>query len=266
MTHKGNGWNQAKSLIVKAHIVLRTFGFDAIVLFRAVTGLPAYVRDAWKYARTPGVALFPLRLSSLRPCLADRFESAGVASGHYFHQDLWAARKIFQARPLRHVDIGSRVDGFVAHVLTFMPVEVVDVRPLTSKVDGLRFVQEDATTLRRYKDDSVESLSSLHAVEHFGLGRYGDPVNPDACLQAMRSLARVVQPGGRLYFSVPVGAQRLEFNSQRVFSPRTILNQFASLRLVSFSAVDDGGSLHVDADPDQFQTARYACGLFEFTK
>jgi hypothetical protein len=164
------------------------------------------------------------------------------------------------------VDVGSRLDGFVAHVLTFMPVEVIDVRPLRSDVEGLSFVQSDATTLSRYADDSVESLSSLHAVEHFGLGRYGDPVDPTACIEAMRTLARIIRPGGRLYFSVPIGVERVEFNSQRVFSPRSVLREFARLRLVSFSAVDDSGSLHVETDPAQYEAARYACGLFEFTK
>ncbi|HWF86113.1 MAG TPA: hypothetical protein VG222_14745 [Vicinamibacterales bacterium] len=53
--------------------------------------------------------------------------------GHYFHQDLWVAKRIYAARPAAHVDIGSRIDGFVAHLLTFMPVTVIDVRPLDSK-------------------------------------------------------------------------------------------------------------------------------------
>lgn len=260
------GRSRLGSALRHVHIGLRTFGLDLVTLTRAVRGLPAFLRDARAYRDSPHAARLPLRLRSLWPNLVDRYECAGTASGHYFHQDLWAARRIHQARPVRHVDVGSRVDGFVAHLLTFMPVEVVDVRPLVSRLQGLSFVQEDATSLARFADRSLASISSLHAVEHFGLGRYGDPVDPSACFKAMANLARVLQPGGRLYFSVPIGVERVEFNSHRIFSPATILREFAGLRLVSFAAVDDAGDLHLDAEPARFEGARYACGLFEFTR
>jgi hypothetical protein len=164
------------------------------------------------------------------------------------------------------VDVGSRVDGFVAHLLVFMPVEVVDIRPLEPGVDGLTFVRGNGESLDSLAPDSVESISSLHAIEHFGLGRYGDPVNPAACFTAMTSLARVLQPGGRLYVGVPIGRERVEFNAQRVFAPTTILDGFRDLELLSFSAVDDDGNMRADVVPTDFAEARYSCGLFEFTK
>jgi hypothetical protein len=161
--------------------------------------------------------------------------------------------------------VGSRVDGFVAHLLVFMPVEVVDIRPL-SDVDGLTFLRGSGESLDSFAADSVESISSLHAIEHFGLGRYGDPVNPGACFAAMTTLARVLRPGGRLYVGVPIGRERVEFNAQRVFAPATILDGFRVLELLSFSAVDDDGNMRADVDPMEFSDARYSCGLFEFTK
>jgi SAM-dependent methyltransferase len=165
--------------------------------------------------------------------------------------------------------VGSRIDGFITHLLVFMPVTVVDIRPLSSRVPGLTFIQEDATTLASIPTSSVESLSSLNAVEHFGLGRYGDPVDPNACFKAMAALARVLKPGGRLYFSVPIGRERLEFNAQRVFSPRTIWYVFErewGLNTISFAAVDDKGEFHEEATPEDFVHAEYSLGLWEFTK
>jgi hypothetical protein len=237
----------------------------APTFLRAVRGMPAFVRDATVYWRSHDGGKFPLRVASLLPALADRYDSAG-ATGHYFHQDLWAASRIHARRPSDHVDIGSRIDGFVAHLLVFMPVTVVDIRPLKSDIARLSFIQDDATSLRSFADDSVDSLSSLHAVEHFGLGRYGDPVDPGASFRMMRGLARVLKPGGRLYFSVPVGRERLEFNAHRVFSPHTVIDAVAPLRLVSFAAVDDAGNLRDPSSPAAFETANYACGLYEFTK
>jgi len=200
------------------------------------------------------------------PILVDYDAAAGVASGHYFHQDLWAARLIHGRRPPRHVDIGSRVDGFVAHLLTFMPVTVLDVRPLESDVDGLSFEQGDITRLDRFGDDSIGSLSSLHAVEHVGLGRYGDTIDPDGWRKAVAELTRVLQPGGRLYFSVPIGRERVRFNADRFFHASRIVGAFSSLRLVSHAAVDDAGRLVENPPLGAFDHAEDACGLFEFTK
>jgi SAM-dependent methyltransferase len=250
----------------RAVVGFQTFGVDPVRTLRGLKNIPRFLRDLAAYRRTAAAGPFPLRLSSLFPVLADYDDAAGDTRGHYFHQDLWAARKVFAARPAEHVDVGSRIDGFVAHLLTFMPVTVLDIRALESNVEGLTFVQADATDLARFSDASVASISSLHAIEHFGLGRYGDPVDGDACFRAMRSLARVLAPGGRLYFSVPVGRERVAFNAHRIFAPATILSTFAGLELVSFAAVDDRGELRAGLAPDDVAGAEFACGLFEFTR
>jgi hypothetical protein len=142
----------------------------------------------------------------------------------------------------------------------------VDIRPCTSRIRGLNFIQDDATQLRTIESNSVESLSTLHAAEHFGLGRYRDPIDPMACFHFMSSLERVLLPGGRLYFSVPIGREKVQFNAQRIFSIETVLASFPRLQLVSFSYVGDEGDLHEDVGPDEVPDSRYACGLFEFTK
>lgn len=245
--------------------LLQTFGIDVATFVRAVRGLPAFIRDFFVYRRQEA-GPFPLRVRNVNPILNDREAEAGVASGQYFHQDLWAARKIYTARPALHVDVGSRIDGFIAHLLVFMPVTVVDVRPLTSDVQGLTFLQEDATSLSSFDSDSVESLSCLHAVEHFGLGRYADPVDPMAPFHAMQALERVLVPGGHLYFSVPLGAERLEFNAHRVFATESVLSAFSGLDLASFSVVDGSGRFLGRVAPDELSAGFSGCGLFEFTK
>jgi SAM-dependent methyltransferase len=209
---------------------------------------------------------FAISARNVHPILSDFDARAGQARGHYFFQDLWAAQKIFQRRPTLHLDVGSRIDGFIAHLLTFMSVTILDVRPLESNVAGLTFVQGDATSLRGFGDGSVDSLSSLHAIEHFGLGRYGDPIDPDGWHKALLSLQRVLRVGGRLYVAVPAGRERLCFNAHRIFSPRRIIDTLADLKLVSFSGVDDDGAFLKSPTFDDLEACVYGCGLFEFTK
>jgi hypothetical protein len=245
---------------------LRLFGFNYRGFFTFFTELPYYVKTIMQYARLNKGDRFPLKIKNFRPILTDRGDKAGIAEGHYFHQDIWAAKKIFQKNPNKHIDIGSRIDGFISHLLSFRTVEVVDIRPITSDVEGLGFIQADATAMSGFDDDSIVSISSLHAVEHFGLGRYGDDVNPEACFLAMKSLQRVLAHGGVLYFSLPIGIERVEFNSQRVFNPLTILEAFNELKLLSFSAVNDEGEFIRNANVEDYINSDKACGLFEFTK
>jgi SAM-dependent methyltransferase len=241
-------------------------GFDLRTGLVNASNLPRFIRTLAQYRAEGSAGPFPVCATNLQPMLQDFDADAGGASGHYFFQDLWAARKIFARQPASHIDIGSRIDGFVAHLLTFMPVTVIDVRPLTSNVPGLRFMHADATSLEGFADGSIDSLSSLHAIEHFGLGRYGDPIDPDGWRKAMLSLQRVLRPGGRLYLSVPVGRECLCFNAHRIFAPQRVLDTLAGLKLVCFAGVDDSGQLQDGIAPGQLATADYGCGIFEFTK
>lgn len=241
-------------------------GFQPQILVRSLLGIPHFLRDALRYNKLNRSAGFKISVKDLFPILTDRRASAGQAGGHYFHQDLWAAKKIFRDRPVQHFDIGSRIDGFIAHLLVFLPVTIIDIRPLQSELAGVTFFQDDATDLARIESDSLDSLSSLHVAEHFGLGRYSDPIDPESCFQFMNALQRVLSPGGRLYFSVPVGRERVEFNAHRVFAPKTILERFPMLQLISFSYVGDDGKLYEDTDPLSLPQSELACGLFEFSK
>lgn len=241
-----------------------TFGFDPITAANSVAGLPRYVRSALAYRRIQPGASFSFQLKHLNPRPADYRRPAGRVDRHYFYQDLWAARKVYESKPACHIDIGSRLDGFVAHVLSFMPITVVDIRPFEKPVPGLTFIQDDATRLTRFADSSIVSISSLHAIEHFGLGRYGDPINPDAPMEALRNLQRVLAPGGRLYLGLPIGIERLEHNAHRVFDPATVVQALQGLQLQTFSVINDNGVFESPGSLQECRKLWYGCGLFEF--
>lgn len=245
---------------------LAIFGINLRTTKAAIQALPRYLRDGRKFKAAVKASGADIPMGRAYPVLLDYKDSAGSARGHYFHMDLWAARKIFRATPTHHVDVGSRIDGFVAHLLTFRDVEVVDIRPLSSNITGLRFVQADATTLSSIADGSWGSISTLHAAEHFGLGRYGDPIDPLGYYKFIKALTRVLAPAGRLYFAAPIGRERVEFNAHRIFDPLRLIRDFEPLELVSFSAVNDDGTFTESAEPMDYRTADQACGLYEFTK
>ena len=101
---------------------------------------------------------------------------------------------------------------------------MVDLRPLPVTMDTLNFKAGSILSLP-FADASAPSVSSLCVVEHIGLGRYGDPLDPQGTVKAVAELKRIVQPGGDLYISVPVDdVNRIYFNAHRAFC-ETYLNE-----------------------------------------
>jgi hypothetical protein len=99
-------------------------------------------------------------------------------------------------------------------------------------------------------DPYTESLSCLHTLEHFGLGRYGDPVDYFGYLRGFENLARMVAPDGLFYLSVPISRrQRIEFDAHRLFGVPHVLEMVEPLFDVDRAAiVNDAEDLVRDVD------------------
>lgn len=257
-----------KVLLIRLDFLCSAVLFSPIAVLKKWVGFPLFLKNLLSYrAMLPAGARFPLLWSSVTPILGERFESAGAGlKGHYFLQDLHVAQQIAESKPSHHVDVGSRVDGFVAHLLVFFKVTYVDIRPMPIEIKNLNFKRGLITQLP-FADGEVQSLSSLHVLEHIGLGRYGDPVDPEGYLLAARELQRVVAPGGNLFLSVPVGKEKLYYDAHRVFAPSTVVSLFPQMRLVSFHLIDDlGESVQEQSDFQAAGQCDYGCGIFRFEK
>ena len=262
-----------RSTVRRLGSALALFGVRPGQGLRAAVALPKFRRHYREFRQQLERSGAPFAVGKLYPCLGEDSDAAGGASGHYFHQDLLVARRIYESNPKRHIDIGSRVDGFVAHVACFRPIDVLDIRPLKTNARNIRFLQADL--MKPPPADLVEatdSLSCLHAIEHFGLGRYGDQIDIDGHVKAIGHMASMVAPGGQFYISAPIGPQRVEFNAHRVFSVQYLLECLEPhFKLDRFSYVDDAGDIHenVDLSPDlatdNFGT-NFGCGIFELRK
>jgi hypothetical protein len=214
-----------------------------------------------KYARMEGAE--PIRFGNTFPCLHDRTPTTGF-DRHYFFQDIWAFKKILASGAQTHVDVGSRVD-FVGFLSAVTKVVFIDIRPLDAQLPNLESRKGSVLDLP-YEDRTVDSLSCLHVAEHIGLGRYGDPLDPLGTKKACRELSRVLAPGGNLYFSLPVGRERLCFNGHRIHSPCRILEYFTDLDIVEFSGVTDTGEYIRNIGFQEVEQAGYACGMFHFIR
>lgn len=177
-------------------------------------------------ASSPGEHVSPV----LYPCIGDDTGQTPIEP-IYFYQDAWAFERIVQRKPEAHVDVGSH-HKFVAFLSKVVPVTMVDIRPLSLPLESLQFRQGSIVDLP-FADRSVLSLSSLCVVEHVGLGRYGDPLDPTGTEKAISELKRVLAPGGDLYLSVPVDDKnRTYFNAHRSFREAYLFEQFGALTLV----------------------------------
>ena len=202
--------------------------------------------------------------------LTDYEDEAGIGKGHYFHQDLLVAKFIFERQPKRHVDVASRLDGFVAHVASFRELEVLDVRPLEkSDHKNIKFVQADLMSPQNL--GQTDSLSCLHAIEHFGLGRYSDPIDIDGHNKGISNLVNLVSEGGHLYISMPIGQNdEVHFNAHRIFKVDTIFKHPSireKMSLIRFDYVDDDGNLNADVNvQDIDKSIKHGCGIYTFFK
>lgn len=218
--------------------------------------------SAWrKYEKLPGAE--PLSAIDAYPCLHDRTATTGI-DAHYFYQGVWAMRKIQESGAVEHVDVGSLV-SFVGLLSTFLKVIFIDIRPASIRLKKFESRQGSVLDMP-FADNSITSLSCLHVAEHIGLGRYGDPLDPQGTKKATHELSRVLALNGNLYFSLPIGKPRVCFNAHRIHSPGQILEYFSELKLIEFSGVTDVGEFVENISPSTLESANYACGMFHFTK
>ena len=243
-----------------ARAALRRFANSVVDIDRlssSVPGLLRWLRSRSAYQEMEGAE--NLKWQASDPQIHD-LVARSPYDPHYFFQDVWAAQRLAELRPARHVDVGSRVD-LVGFLTAITAVTFVDIRPLDAEVEGLTSVEGSVLSMP-FENQSLESLSCLHVAEHIGLGRYGDPLDPMGTVKAMMELQRVVAPGGYLLFAGPVGKRQVVFNAHRIQPPSSVLDAFDELELVEFSGTDDHGEFRRFRSPEEFEAAKYALGLF----
>ena len=208
------------------------------------------------------------KVDRIFPILGEHKLKSSTVIKHYFNQDLLVASYIFKNNPKRHVDVGSRVDGFVAHVASFRKIEVFDIRANNFQFKNIIFKKKDITKIDKSLLNYCDSLSCLHTIEHFGLGRYGDELDPYGHIKGFKNLIKILKSGGTLYISFPISEKNTTyFNSERSFNPKEILNWSSELKLEKFDVIDDNEKIFLNVNLYKFnKKIRYGCGIYTFRK
>jgi len=255
---------QVKEFLKKSPLIRNTY--------RKAKSLYSYFCFASEFLRFKkltgaGLQRFTVNWKDRYPCLTDKTSETSF-DRHYIYHPAWAARILAQTKPSCHVDISSSLH-FCSIVSAFIPVRFYDYRPAVLGLGNLEAEHADLLSLP-FPDCSIKSLSCMHVIEHVGLGRYGDPLDPDGDLKAIAELKRVLALGGDLLFVVPVGKPaRVMYNAHRIYQYEQILDYFNKMELKEFALIPDAaseGGLVRNAQKQQADQQKYGCGCFWFRK
>lgn len=198
-------------------------------IFKKLLLLVIYYKDFLFYRINNKNNNFSLSSGNIHPCIFDKTTNTPIGTV-YFYQDTWCAKKIFDNKPRHHYDVGSMAE-LVGIISQFVPTTMIDIRPIGLKLNNLDFIEGDVKKLP-FKNQEIESLSSMCVVEHIGLGRYGDEFDDFGSEKAISELIRVLAKGGHLYISVPIDSEnKIYFNAHRAFSRDYLLKLFNELTL-----------------------------------
>jgi hypothetical protein len=210
-------------------------------------------------------SIHSIKKIGLQACLNDNTPDTGF-DRHYTYFPAWAYRTLLKYNPKKHVDISSSLT-FCSMVSATIPTEFYDYRPAKLVLSGLSSERADLLCLP-FKDNSIKSLSCMHVIEHIGLGRYGDSLDPDGDMKAARELVRVLKTNGNLLVVVPVGKPIIMFNAHRIYSYDQVIKMFSGCTLKETYLIPDSINVNPITNPELriYKKQSYACGCFWFTK
>lgn len=224
-----------------------------------------YIKDIAAYRRAGG----SVKLTELWPILNEKTAETKI-DPQYFYQAIWGFSKIKESEVKEHVDIGSQVN-MVGLLTTITKIKFIDIRPLVLNINNYEGINGSILELPLL-DGSVKSLSCMHVIEHIGLGRYGDPIDPKGSIKAVNEIQRVLEKNGKAYITVPIGRERTQFNSQRIFNVNNFISMFSECNLNEMAYVNTVGEYIEKIEPrnvsiDEHDAGNdYGLGLFVFEK
>jgi len=210
------------------------------------------------------------KVKTFYPMLDDFKDNAGNIKNHLFHADLLTSQKVFQKNPIKHLDIGSRIDGVVAQIASYRELDLLDIRNIDINPHrNINFIKKDLLQVKEVKDhEKYDSISSIGCIAHVGLGRYGDKIDPNGYKKAIKTINILSKDNSTIYILAPVGKEGVEFNAHWIFNPKEIIEEFKKYNfdLQEFHLIDDEGNLILNSSLDQTKNLNFGGGYFIFKK
>jgi len=182
---------------------------------KVVEMYPTYVNETvGPHWTREGVEGMVKAAESGQPNVGQSLSTYGPYTNGIFHD----AFKAFSVAGKSVLVLGSRAPWVEAFCIAYGAANITTVdfnKPTTDdpRLTTISIPELDAT------DAMFDILVSYSSLEHDGLGRYGDPVNPHGDLERMKKIRGLLKSDGLFFLGVPNANDALVFNAHRVYGP-----------------------------------------------
>lgn len=125
------------------------------------------------------------------------------------------------------------LDAGAASVLTFEYGEIESAHPRVAA----RACRDIAADYLEGAFEPVDVVVSYSSIEHSGLGRYGDALDPDGDVEAMKQAWCMLRPGGLAFIGLPMSCENsgnIEFNAHRIYGNKRLAMIARGFEFVGF--------------------------------
>ncbi|VDM48084.1 unnamed protein product, partial [Toxocara canis] len=93
--------------------------------------------------------------------------------------------------------------------------------------------------------EQFDFIVSYSSIEHSGLGRFGDPLDPKGDLREMQKIQCLLKRGGLLFLGLPCGADALVFNAHRLYGRLRLPMMFQGFKFLNMFVGNAAGPVQV---------------------
>ncbi len=157
-------------------------------------------------------------------------------------KDILYAINKYEIRNKKVAVVGSLMPWIEAMLLNNNNI----VTTVEYNVPIVNFTNLNATSYWDFQktDEMYDCIITFSSVEHSGLGRYGDPLDPDGDIKTMYDIHKNLKENGLLLWGAPVGHDALVWNEHRVYGKLRLPLLFQNFDEVEWVAVDKTDTLN----------------------
>lgn len=244
-----------KSFLLRIYILFSEFGFDFYKMFLTPISITRYLKNLFLFKKELKKNKSENFKIELIPRLNDHNQIAGGYENEYFITDLFISQYISKESPGIEslLDVGSRVDGLVSHISCFREITIIDIRDVPSKFKNIKSMKLDMTqNFKMNGRKKYDAITSNHAIEHFGLGRYGDPVDFNGHIKAIKNIHKLLKEEGLFILGVPYSKEnKIFFDCHRELS----INKWSKILISSGFTIKEKYSQYKDEWPKIYKNS-----------